>query len=62
MSITITTDVFCDRCPHWAHGTTGPRPAIREARARVKAVGWRHLKGEDICPMHIEPEAGPSDG
>lgn len=40
MSITITTDVFCDVCGKWIHGVTGSRPDRRTARHRAKANGW----------------------
>ena len=55
MSITITTDVFCDICGNWIFGVTGPRASARSARRRVKDNGWirRRLpngKMIDVCP------------
>ena len=55
MSITITTDVFCDICPNWTFGTTGSRPRARVARRNAKRAGWvrqrRDGKLVDICPL-----------
>lgn len=50
MSITITTDVFCDECNDWVHGTTGPRSATREARSVARANGWKCDRDGDLCP------------
>jgi hypothetical protein len=54
MSITITTDVFCDRCSDWVHGTTGPRPDAWTARLSATRMGWSRIKEDgklkDICP------------
>lgn len=50
MSITVTTDVFCDGCMAWIDGVTGPSVDRPGARARVKQHGWTHTKGKDYCP------------
>lgn len=58
MSITITTDTFCDvrGCGHWTEGTTGRAVDKVGARAAAKAQGWsrRMIDGalRDICPRH----------
>lgn len=51
MSICITTDVFCDRCSCWIHGTTGPRTNATAARKAAKRAGWKvGLEGAtDLC-------------
>ena len=61
MSITITTDVFCDVCETaWVHGITGLKAGIRCARRRAKERGWnRHrlpISGKmiDVCPECFE--------
>lgn len=56
MSITVTTDVFCEgtrngeRCVQWIFGTVGPRSAAGEARKNAKAAGWVRRNGKDLCP------------
>lgn len=55
MSFIVTTDVQCDRCGNWEHGTTGPRPNKPEARLVAKRHGWATMlmeNGErgDLCP------------
>jgi len=40
MSIVISTDVSCEICGNWIHGTTGSKIEIREARRVAKADGW----------------------
>ena len=50
MSVTISTDVFCDRCGNWTSGTTGSRPQIQEARRIAKGRGWKVGRTEDVCP------------
>lgn len=57
MSITVTTDVFCDGCPNWFDGgITGSRPDAVEARrvARLHG-GYTRERGadgklRDLCP------------
>lgn len=55
MSITITTDVFCDICGTWTFGDVGPKPKIQEARQVARQKGWLRcrspISGEmsDIC-------------
>jgi len=59
MSITVTTDVFCDGqdCGVWIHGTTGSKVKARAARAQAGAKGWTYVRrgglyGQmvDLCP------------
>ena len=56
MSLTITTDVFCDgtdeqgrECMEWEFGTTGPRTNATKARANAKGRGWTRVNGKDYC-------------
>lgn len=56
MSITVTTDVFCDGCGNWINGVyTHNRAAITRARSVALRNGWKvvtdstHLK-RDYCP------------
>ena len=55
MSITVSTDVFCDVCGCWDHGTTGPKVDKTQALKSVKVnYGWttRKVGGKltDLCP------------
>lgn len=55
MSVTVTTDVFCDGCGVWIHGCVGPRPEHRAARRVAKAHGWKYQRSStrkmvDLCP------------
>lgn len=51
MTITVTTDVFCNNCGTWIHGTTAPAMLAVQARNRAKKSGWTHPKrGVDFCP------------
>jgi hypothetical protein len=54
MSISVTTDVFCDKCNNWEHGVTGNRVKSRLARNAVKQKGWTKHIGSgsiiDLCP------------
>lgn len=53
MSITISTDVFCDGfedCSQWIEGTTGPRSDAKAARKNAKRYGWKRVRGKDYCP------------
>lgn len=56
MSITVTTDVHCDRCPQWTSGVSGRLVArATEARKVAAGQGWtrrRDNDGElvDLCP------------
>jgi hypothetical protein len=55
MSITVTTDVFCDHedCLQWTFGAVGERVQARAARARARTEeGWTVREGLDICPRH----------
>ncbi len=53
MSLTISTDVFCDGpdCSDWAPGVTGPRTDARGAREEAKRVGWQIRRHGDFCPV-----------
>jgi len=60
MSVTITTDVFCDvngdQCAHWTNGVTASRSDTPGARRIAKDRGWRRCtipdtgKVGDVCP------------
>lgn len=55
MSVTVTTDIVCDRCGVWETGVTGrTKAAINDARAKVKEGGWTTKKVDskhiDLCP------------
>ncbi len=55
MSITVSTDVFCDVCHvEWVHGGTGCRKRTAEARREARAHGYKTTfkDGEliDVCP------------
>ena len=56
MSITVTTDVFCDLCGDWHSGVSGTKPQAKDARRSAKHFGWIYKKDEvdgemqDICP------------
>lgn len=40
MSVSVTTDVHCNRCGMWAHFGVDRRARVREATRAAKAVGW----------------------
>ena len=55
MSITVTTDVFCDKCTKWTEGVSGRDYADkRSARKHAKQYGWILIENNgkfiDICP------------
>lgn len=55
MSITVTTDVFCDICSCWIHGISGIQQIdIRRSLKIAKTKGWIRKKVEgkliDVCP------------
>ena len=56
MTVKITTDVFCDCCRNWVHGTVWLEPERRQARRLAHELGWitcRSVGGGpmlDICP------------
>ena len=57
MSITVTTDIFCDLCQEWKHGVSLSRSiksASRFTRKSAKENGWVYKKIDnrmrDICP------------
>ncbi len=51
MSLTLSTDVFCDQCGDWTPGTVGPRNGGREARTIARSRGWTFSKHKDLCPL-----------
>jgi hypothetical protein len=61
MSVTYTTDIFCDMCSQWTHGYTSI--SAKKAREAAKQKGWKrihvsHLKKYiDVCPAcyHKKP-------
>lgn len=59
MSLTITTDVFCDApdCLAWIGGTTGARTDALGARRAAKMHGWVRRNRKDLCPEHAD--SGP---
>ena len=54
MSITVTSDVFCDVCSQWVFGYVGPRMSHSKARRRAQGEGWKRIKIggklQDVCP------------
>lgn len=55
MSITVTTDVFCDVCNDWVEGVSGRDFADKEnARKHAKQHGWIMMYWDgkliDLCP------------
>ena len=61
MSITVTTDVFCDWCSAWMEGAISDRAQAKESRRMVYEEGWRYRwskarqKYEDVCPRCNKP-------
>jgi len=54
MSVTISTDVFCDQCGNWIEGVTGAKPRHKEARRVAKEAGWSYHPShgyQDLCPI-----------
>lgn len=57
MSVTVTTDIFCDRCGDWMEGVSG-RTFVdkRLARRKARTEGWVYKydhtenKYKDFCP------------
>ena len=56
MSISITTDVFCDICGiNWTFGAVGSKPNPQAARRNAKRQGWLRRRSpiggkmSDIC-------------
>ena len=67
MSITVSTDVFCDICGCWVEGTCGPKSQAREARRRAKKEGWLRCHSPfgcliDVCPRCAEEHSLPVQG
>jgi len=53
MSITVSSDVFCDGdgCSIWVEGVTGPRSDAVNARKNAKRrYGWTITRNGDFCP------------
>lgn len=50
MSITVTTDVFCDQCGDWVFGIASHKIENKKARLNAKKQGWLRIKNQDICP------------
>lgn len=55
MSITITTDIFCDICGWWICGATGHKVNVQKARRVARQKGWFRCRSpisgqmSDIC-------------
>lgn len=55
MSLSVTTDVFCDGegCNQWVEGVSGrSRAHGREARQLAARAGWRRVTIENHPPRH----------
>ncbi len=71
MSISVSTDIFCDHCDEWTFGVAGQIDAEpRLARNNAQINGWkRHYnhklkKWEDYCPkceLKYKNERPPRD-
>lgn len=52
MSLTYSTDVFCDDCGNWTHGCI--RVSAITARRVARLEGWKCMKIKngwlDLCP------------
>lgn len=64
MSLTISTDIMCDRCSNWDRDITrtGVRTMAKAARKAAKHRGW-HIgpKGFDLCPECVKITEWPED-
>lgn len=53
MSLTISTDVFCDLCCRWVHGTASDTKEARRARRNARLSGWAYKRIDgrmkDLC-------------
>jgi hypothetical protein len=58
VSLTITTDVFCDGddCSQWTFGVSGPRSDAKAARTNAKHAGWSITRRGDFCPECAKQE------
>lgn len=57
MSVSVTTDVFCDYCNNWEHGVTGNRAKAREARKEVSFKGWTRIwENSRMCFLDCCPQ------
>lgn len=52
MSVTITTDVFCDECGRWDHYRCGEKAFVRDAQRAAVRAGWlvKVTTNECMCP------------
>lgn len=51
MSVTVTTDVFCDGCSRWAHYGCASVAQVAEAQEGARRAGWTFNKArEAACP------------
>lgn len=54
MSMTITTDVFCDDCSDWTEGVSAIKIQAKTALAIAKSRGWKRIREGnlvlDLCP------------
>lgn len=59
MSITVSTDIFCDKdgCGHWVYGVTGMRSDKNGAQAKARQQGWYCSTRRDLCPACAKAEA-----
>ena len=57
MSISITTDVFCDICGSWTFGAVGSKSSPQAARCNARRQGWLRCRSpisnkmSDICDV-----------
>lgn len=51
MSLSVTTDVFCDGCNAWVEGVSNrtTQAGVEARRLAVKEAGWRCDKTGDWC-------------
>lgn len=54
MSLSVTTDVWCDRCGNWTTGVSSYKVEAKQARRNVAVIGWERIKVgyefQDVCP------------
>jgi hypothetical protein len=54
MTIRYTTDIFCDQCANWLHGTISEQPKGQECLDMARELGWTRkvIRGRkvDLCP------------
>jgi hypothetical protein len=56
VSITVTTDIFCDGddCSQWTHGAVSRRTAASAARKNARRAGWKITRKGDFCPECVK--------